>query len=188
MVDTVGISGKKGKLKGQLGLEQEKLRKAKLRGNPQEIRKIELRIKSLTKLGKKREIGKGVKGSSGTFSKKAKTPAEQASIFDPEKGAFADIWKKKKKKKSEMQKEIEKRSGQSAEEMYGTGLFAADPGGPMSDDLEGIEEPYGTSDWRGFSGPVYDSEYGFKHGGRIKKSKKRKRAALRGYRAELRGG
>ena len=27
-----------------------------------------------------------------------------------------------------------------------------------------------------------------KHGGRIKKSKKRKRAALRGYRAELRGG
>ena len=29
---------------------------------------------------------------------------------------------------------------------------------------------------------------GFKHGGRIKKSKKRKRAALRGYRAELRGG
>ena len=178
MVDSVGISGKKGKLKGQLGLEQEKLRKAKLRGNPQESRKIELRIKRLTKLGKKPEIGKAVKVKS-KFAPEAKTPAEQVSMFDPEKGAFADIWKKKKKKKSEMQKEIEKRSGQSAEEMYGTGLFAADPGGPMSDDLWDIEEPYGTSDWRGF-----------KHGGRIKKTKKRKskRAALRGHRKELRGG
>ena len=177
MVDSVGISGKKGRLKGQLGLEQEKLRKAKLRGNPQEIRKIELRIKRLTKLGKKPEIGKAVKGGSSKFAPEADTSAEQAGIFDPEKGAFADIWKKKKKKKSEMQKEIEKRSGQSAEEMYGTGLFAADPGGPMSDDLGDIEEPYGISDWTGF-----------KHGGQIKKAKKRKRAALRGYRAELRGG
>ena len=97
MVDSVGISGKKGRLKGQLGLEQEKLRKAKLRGNPQEIRKIELRIKSLTKLGKKREIGKAVKGSS-KFAPEADTSAEQAGIFDPEKGAFADIWKKKKKR------------------------------------------------------------------------------------------
>ena len=172
MVDSVGISGKKGRLKGQLGLEQEKLRKAKLRGNPQEIRKIELRIKRLTKLGKKPEIGKAVKGSS-KFAPEAKTPAEQASPFS--KDLLGGLGKKKKK--SEMQKEIEKRSGQSAEEMYGTGLFAADPGGPMSDDLGDIEEPYGISDWTGF-----------KHGGRIKKVKKRKRAALRGYRAELRGG
>jgi len=108
-----------------------------------------------------------------------------------------DLMLKKKKKKSDplgslkvkdedeeeidWKKETKKRSKQTAEEMYGTGLFAADPGGPMSDDLWNIEEPYGTSDWRGF-----------KHGGRIKKpkkkTKKRKRAALRGYRAELRGG
>ena len=66
------------------------------------------------------------------------------------------------------EKEREKRSHQTAEEMYGLGGGAADPGGFMP----------------------YDSPY--KKGGRIKKpkkkTKKRKRAALRGYRAELRGG
>ena len=171
MVDTVGISGKKEKLKGQLGLEQEKLRKAKLRGNPQEIRKIELRIKRLTKLGKKPEIGKAVKGSSGKFSKKAKTPAEQASIFDPEKGAFADIWKKKKVKEEEDYPKVE------ADDWWGED---EDP------DWWKAKPEFGQSP--GALGGRYDPWEGFKHGGRIKKSKKRKRAALRGYRAELRGG
>ena len=48
---------------------------------------------------------------------------------------------------------------------------------PMS--LEEDKFRYGTGDWEGF-----------KHGGRIKKTKKRKskRAALRGHRKELRGG
>ena len=91
-----------------------------------------------------------------------------------------DLMLKKKKKKSDplgswkvkdedeeeidWEKEREKRSHQTAEEMYGLGGGAADPGGFI---------PY-------------------KKGGRIKKpkkkTKKRKRAALRGYRAELRGG
>ena len=62
---------------------------------------------------------------------------------------------------------------------------------PMS--LEEDKFRYGTGDWRGWSDPLYDpkhDEYGFKHGGRIKKAKKRKpkRAALRGHRKELRGG
>ena len=177
MVDSISISGKKGKVKSQLERAIAQLNKVKLTGNPQAIKAAELRVKKLQKFGTKPKIGKSKKGHSLSQSSEPKTPAEQASIFDPEKGAFADLWKKKKKKKSEMQKEIEKRSGQSAEEMYGTGLFAADPGGPMSDDLGDIEEPYGISDWTGF-----------KHGGQIKKAKKRKRAALRGYRAELRGG
>ena len=94
-----------------------------------------------------------------------------------------DLMLKKKKKKSDplgslkvkdedeeeidWEKEREKRSHQTAEEMYGLG-GSDTPGGFMP----------------------YDSP--FKKGGRIKKpkkkTKKRKRAALRGYRAELRGG
>jgi len=169
MVDSVGISGKKGKLKGQLGLEQEKLKKAKLRGNPQEIRKIELRIKRLTKLGKKPEIGKAVKGSS-KFAPEAKTPAEQASIFDPEKGAFADLWKKKKVKEEE-DYPVE------ADDWWGED---EDP------DWWKAKPKFGRSP--GALGGRHDPWEGFKHGGQIKKAKKRKRAALRGYRAELRGG
>ena len=71
--------------------------------------------------------------------------------------------KDKDEEEIDWKKEREKRSHQTAEEMYGLG-GSDTPGGFM---------PY-------------------KKGGRIKKpkkkTKKRKRAALRGYRAELRGG
>ena len=189
MVAPVSISGKEGKLKGQLARAVAKLKKAKLGGNPQVIKAAELRVKKLQKFGKKPEIGKSKKGDPRPKQEEQKTLAEKASPFG--KGLLSGLGKKKKK--SDMQKEIEKRSGQTAEEMYGMGIFGADPGGPMSSDLGGIEEPYGTSDWRGFSGPLiekepYGTHWGFKHGGRLKKAKKRKRAALRGHRAELRGG
>lgn len=166
MVAPVSISGKEGKLKGQLARAVAKLKKAKLGGNPQVIKAAELRVKELQKFGKKAEIGKPKKGDSPSMPKKPKTPLEKASPFG--KDLLSGLGKKKKK--SDMQKEIEKRSGQTAEEMYGMGKLAADPGGPMSDD--------------------YELPIGFKHGGRLKKSKKRKpkRAALRGHRAELRGG
>ena len=94
-----------------------------------------------------------------------------------------DLMLKKKKKKSDplgswkvkdedeeeidWEKETKKRSKQTAEEMYGLG----------GSDTPGDFMPY---------------DLPFKKGGRIKKpkkkTKKRKRAALRGYRAELRGG
>ena len=71
--------------------------------------------------------------------------------------------KDKDEEEIDWKKEREKRSHQTAEEMYGLG------GSDTPDDFM----PY-------------------KKGGRIKKpkkkTKKRKRAALRGYRAELRGG
>ena len=181
MVAPVSISGKEGKLKGQLARAVAKLKKAKLGGNPQVIKAAELRVKELQKFGKKAEIGKSKKGDPRPKQKEQKTLAEKASPFG--KGLLSGLGKKKKK------------SDQTAEEMYGMGIFGADPGGPMSSDLGGIEEPYGTSDWRGFSGPLiekepYGTHWGFKHGGRLKKTKKRKpkRAALRGHRAELRGG
>ena len=93
---------------------------------------------------------------------------------DTDKSAFGKFvgnlsdYSYKEPKEIDWEKEREKRSHQTAEEMYGLGGGAADPGGFMP----------------------YDSPY--KKGGRIKKpkkkTKKRKRAALRGYRAELRGG
>jgi len=156
MVAPVSISGKEGKLKGQLARAVAKLKKAKLGGNPQVIKAAELRVKELQKFGKKEEIGKSKKGDPRPKQKEQKTLAEKASPFG--KGLLSGLGKKKKK------------SDQTAEEMYGMGKLAADPGGPMSDD--------------------YELPIGFKHGGRLKKSKKRKpkRAALRGHRAELRGG
>ena len=148
---------------------EEKIKKAK---TPQARQKWIDRLAAVKKLGK---LPKDPKKTPKTKKSllKHKTPKQPPGFtLGIGKGGSS-------RQLSEMQKEIRKRSGQSAEEMYGTGLFAADPGGPMSDDLWDIEEPYGTSDWRGF-----------KHGGRIKKTKKRKskRAALRGHRKELRGG
>jgi hypothetical protein len=72
---------------------------------------------------------------------------------------------------------------------------------PESDDWWGEDEATDTDWWKakpkfglspGALGGRFELPQGFKHGGRIKKAKKktkkRKRAALRGYRAELRGG
>jgi len=169
MVAPVSISGKEGKLKGQLARAVAKLKKAKLEGNPQAIRAAELRVKKLEKFGKKPEIGKAKRGDPRPKQEEQKTPAEKASPFSSLKDLFGGLGKKKK---SDMQKEIEKRSGQTAEEMYGMGELAADPGGPMSDD--------------------YELPIGFKHGGRLKKTKKRKPrgigAALRGYGKAMRHG
>ena len=157
MVAPVSISGKEGKLKGQLARAVAKLNKAKLGGNPQVIKAAELRVKELQKFGKKEEIGKPKKGDSPSMPKKPKTPLEQASIFDPKKGVFADIWKKKPDKEdTDWTKDYSKmweKTGDAEEDAW-----LDDPG------------------------------LGYKHGGRIKKAKKRKRAALRGHRAELRGG
>lgn len=65
----------------------------------------------------------------------------------------------------------------------------------LSDAASGLAKAYGSgrteTDPYSLGADYYKDRalpMGFKHGGRIKKSKKRKRAALRGHRAELRGG
>jgi hypothetical protein len=174
MVDTVKISGKEGKLKGQLARAIAKLKKAKLGGNPNEIRAAELRVKKLQKFGTKAKVGKSKKGDSPSMPSKPETLPGQTSMFDPKKGVFADIWKKKKVKED----------------------YPVEADDWWEDD----EDP----DWwkakpefgqpPGALGGRPDLPQGFKHGGRINKAKKRKskpkpkRAALRGHRAELRGG
>ena len=129
--------------------------------------------KRMRKLLKKIEIAKGGPGASidkrkaGRILDKLKKEREEKKKkgYDPT-GVLG--MKVEDEEEIDWEKEKEKRSHQTAEEMYGLGHGAGDPGGFMPYDLP------------------------FKHGGRIKKAKKkakkRKRAALRGYRAELRGG
>jgi hypothetical protein len=163
MVATVKISGKEGKLKRQLSRAIAKLEKAKLGGTPNEIRAAELRVKSLQKLGTEAKVGKSERGDPIPKLKKSETLAEPTSMFDPKKGVFADIWKKKKVKEDYPKVE--------------------------ADDWWGEDE---DPDWWKAKPEVGRPDLpGFKHGGRIKKTKKRKPrgvgVALRGYGKVRRG-
>jgi len=89
---------------------------------------------------------------------------------DTDKSAFGKFvgnlsdYSYKEPKEIDWEKEREKRSHQTVEEMYGLGSSASDPGGFM---------PY---------------SYGWKHGGRIKKAKKKsKKRRPKGVRIALRG-
>ena len=170
MVDTVSISGKKERLKSQLIAEQKKLEKAESKGDVKGAKIAKIKIAKLTKLSKKPSIGKAARGDPLKI-KKQKTPAEQASIFDPDKGVFADIWKQKKVKKEDYPKvEADDWWGEDEDPDW----WKAKP--ESGDSLGAIDEDYSGRN---------DPWYGFKHGGRIKKAKKRRPrgvgTALRGY-------
>jgi|TARA_R100001143_G_C3250546_1_gene83325 hypothetical protein len=154
MVDSVSISGKEEKLKSQLLAEQKNLKKAESRGDVKGAKVAKIKIAKLVKLSKKPAIGKAGRGFGLPDFKKQKAPAKQTSMFDPEKGAFANIWKKKSDKEdTDWTKDYSKmweKTGDAEEDAW-----LDDPG------------------------------LGYKHGGRIKKAKKRKpkgvRIALRGW-------
>ena len=151
MVDTVGISGKEEKLKSQLIAEQKKLEKAEITGDVKGAKIAKIKIAKLTKLSKKPSIGKAARGDPLSI-KKRKTPAEQTSMFDPEKGMFANIWKKKPDKEDT----------------------------DWTKDYSKMWEKTGDAEE-----DAWQAEQLYKHGGRIKKAKKRKprgvRIALRGW-------
>jgi len=121
----------------------------------------------LNKLTKKKEVGTAKSGDVQTarthysdFLPDKKLPK---SVLEKFAGTLSD-YGGKKSKEIDWEEEREKRSHQTAEEMYGLGSAASDPGGFM---------PY---------------SYGWKHGGSIKKAKKKsKKSRPRGIRIALRG-
>ena len=155
---------------GQLARAIAKLKKAKLGGTPNEIRAAELRVKSLQKFGTEAKGGKSKRGDPIPKLKKSETLPGQTSMFDS-KGVFADIWKKKKVKEDYPKVEADDWWGEDEDPDW----WKAKPEfGQTSEDFG--SRPYLP---------------GFKHGGRIKKTKKRKPrgvgVALRGYGKVRRG-
>ena len=167
MVDSVSLSGKEGKLKGQLARALAKFKKAKLSGNPNEIKVAEIRVKELQKLSKKAEIGKSKKGDSPSMPKKPKTIAEKASPFG--KGLFEGLGK--------IKEDYPVEADDWWEEDEDPDWWKAKP-------------KFGRSP--GALGGRHDPWEGFKHGGRIKKAKKRRprgvKIALRGYGKAMKRG
>ena len=177
----IGLSGKEERLKGQLALELKKLRNAKTPGERQAIGE---RIRKLKEYGAKPKIGKlkkkpkiGKALNKPKFVPAAKSSPEEPSMFDPEKGLFSDFWKKKKKKKDVGYWEAGANSGE---------------GWDTTDDTDYSSVGYWESG--GDQGEGWDTTISSRRGGSIKKAKrktikrKKRRAALRGGRKELRGG
>jgi hypothetical protein len=121
----------------------------------------------LSRLTKPTPVGKPKSGDpmAKYASIRSYTPKRDTdkSAFGKFVGNLAD-YSYKEPKEIDWEKEREKRSHQTVEEMYGLGSSASDPGGFM---------PY---------------SYGWKHGGRIKKAKKKsKKRRPKGVRIALRG-
>ena len=178
----IGLSGKEERLKGPLALELKKLRNAK---TPEERQAIVERIQKLKEHGTKPKVGKLKKNpkigralNKPKFVEvKKKTSSEEPSMFDPKKGLFSDFWKKKKKKKDVGYWEAGANSGE---------------GWDTTDDTDYSSVGYWESG--GDQGEGWDTTISSRRGGSIKKAKrktikrKKRRAALRGGRKELRGG
>ena len=169
----IGSSGTKGRLEGQLALELEKFKNAKTPGERQAIGE---RIRKLKKHGAKPKIGKA-RNKPKFVEVKKKTSPKEPSMFDPKKGLFSDFWKKKKKKKDVGYWEAGANSGE---------------GWDTTDDTDYSSVGYWESG--GDQGEGWDTTISSRRGGSIKKAKrktikrKKRRAALRGGRKELRGG
>ena len=132
--------------------------------NPSKKALLKLQLKKLTTKGKvgKPRAGDAMAKYASIRSYRPKGNKDKSTLAQFA-GTLAD-YSYKEPKEIDWEKEREKRSHQTVEEMYGLGSSASDPGGFM---------PY---------------SYGWKHGGRIKKAKKKsKKSRPKGIRIALRG-
>jgi len=162
------LSGKEKSVQDQIKRYQKKLKEARQKGKKKQVELYEYEINRLEDLTKKSGRPKGtVKGDSGF-----KTSEELDEI-------------------RRLQEEKEKkRRGSHPFQQFSAGLWNPRKRKPIKDwtkDYLEMWKPTGDKEE-----DAWQAEQLFKHGGRIKKtkkkSKKRKRAALRGHRSELRGG
>tara|TARA_R110000765_G_scaffold192801_2_gene298283 strand:+ start:134 stop:667 length:534 start_codon:yes stop_codon:yes gene_type:complete len=176
----IGSSGKEERLKAQLALELKKLKNA---NTPEAAAAIKERIRKLKEHGTKPKIGELKKNpkigralNKPKFVKAPKPTPEEPNILDPEKGLFSDWWKKKKKKDVD----------------YWDAGANSGEGWDTTDDTDYSSVGYWESG--GDQGEGWDTTISSRRGGSIKKAKrktikrKKRRAALRGGRKELRGG